>query len=139
MSTGLRFETVALPFLPKDGGPGHKVDVMGEHVAPGLAIVPMLGFEKDGTFFYLGGFQLIHTVGGKHIGTDQLVTCLGCVEHFAKAVVATGIDWTLPDERIAELVKSNVEVAAALGDAAIGLLLCDESECETSCSRGDGS
>jgi hypothetical protein len=132
----LTFETVNMPFVLDEVGTEARLAVMGESVGPGLAIVPMIAAEESGRVFFLGGFQLVHTATGRHLGSTQIVTCLGCVTRFAEAMVATGIDWT-KNEGIAEQVKNDTALASAIGEASIELLSCDEAECAYSCSLGD--
>lgn len=131
--TDLTFETVPLAFAkPSEPDTPVTITVIGERVAPGLAITPMLGADEDGKVFYLGGFQLVHTSSGRAISNGQLVTCLGCVERYAKTVTALGMDWTQTAEAVSEQIKADPALTSALGEANIALFGCEEAECATS-------
>lgn len=127
----LTFETVDLPLVTSDGKET-VLKVIGEIVAPGLAITPMISADEDGAVFYDGGFHVIHLASGKHLDNGQQVSCHGCITRYAKELAALGIDWTGPHERIAGVLIANEQVAEALAAAATALFGCDGAECPLS-------
>lgn len=79
--------------------------LIGEQVAPGLAIVPAL----DATDRYNGGWWLVHQASGRPL--TSIATCPHCAR-LAAAKLA-GIDWTRPalvltaDQAVRDLVTGD--------------------------------
>lgn len=102
-----------------------RYEVMGEVVAPGLAITPEIVADADGNILYRGGFLLTHLSTGRRLnGGPWGGSCISCIRAFAKTVVESGIDWTRPRSELAALVaergdaiKSVLAAAAEMCDA----------------------
>ncbi|MEU4772932.1 hypothetical protein [Micromonospora sp. NPDC023644] len=110
---------VTICMQDRPDGPITELAVIGETIAPGLAITP--GIQEDGSLH--GGWTITHLLSGRMVFTTSV--CLTCLRIAARKLTESDIDWT----RTMESLVADPVVLPLVRAFAIAANACEGETC----------
>jgi hypothetical protein len=101
-----------------------------EPISDDLAITPVFGMDALGNSVLGGDFVITHRATGRTVSDGP--GCIECCRSAGKALVATGVDWSLlTSDNLAEQTAAwGDEVRRAVAEARTVNWSCDAEDCE---------
>jgi len=132
MTTQTReFGLTEIPLVPSAGIDAEPttIRVPVEIVAPGIGITPQVDIHPTDGMFFSGGWFLTHLPSGMNLNGGVDGQCLTCVRDYAKAAVESGIDFTVAQPELTDLVRNPTPAVNLFRDAQMELHCCGGIDC----------